>query len=55
LKSSGLDDRPGIRPGMMLGEFRIVSPRSGSVNTRRHPEGRWRGDCFWQQPHPFSV
>jgi len=38
LKSSGLDDKPEIRRGMMLGEFRIVLLPTWSENawvTRR--------------------
>ena len=46
MKSSGLDDRPGIRPGMMLGEFRIVVTADVGRKTPGHGEGRWCGDCF---------
>jgi hypothetical protein len=46
LKSSGLEDKPEIRLGMMLGDYRIVLLPTWVGKRLGHPEGRWCGNYF---------
>jgi hypothetical protein len=50
-----LDDKPEIRLGMMLGDYRIVLLPTWVGKRQGHRERHRTGYCFAQQQRLFSV